>query len=500
MYVCNVGIACGARMGDVCEEKDLPFFVDDVLDAIEYALGDAHTEWGAKRIAAGHSKPFPLKYIEMGNENSSSKMYGDRFNVFYKAIKEKYPQLTLISNMGLGYKSNGNPNRKTDLVDPHFFRTADFFFRKPQLFDAEARDDHKVYVGEYACNRGVDGGNMLAALSEAVFISGMERNGDLVTMSSYAPLLENRNDREWPVNMIWISTDSVVGRSSYYVQKMYAENRPAYNLPTGLVQTDTEREPEKLSEGAVGFGITQTEYKDIRLTTADNRQVATDTNLWEPANNNMNVLKDFTGDNFTLEMKARQLSGKEGFVICFGLFHQPIDLKRYDGWMLNIGNRDNKSITLKKLEKGFVGWSAWEDGSLAQNIETGKWYDIRLEVKPYQVELWVDGVSVYKYAHYAASRNFAIAGYDEKSKEVIVKVVNARETPFQSKINLNGIKEVSPNGRVITLSADNLTDENSFAEPLKITPKEETYYQFGTSFDYTFKPNSFTIFRFKTHD
>jgi alpha-L-arabinofuranosidase len=110
----------------------------------------------------------------------------------------------------------------------------------------------------------------------------------------------------------------------------------------------------------------------------------------------------------------------------------------------------------------------------------------------------MDGVSVYKHSHFTSPRNFAVAGYDETNKEIIVKVVNAKETPFQSKVNLNDIKGVVPDGRVITLAADNITAENSFADPFKIVPKETPYHQFGTSFEYTFKPNSFTILRIKT--
>lgn len=109
------------------------------------------------------------------------------------------------------------------------------FFRNTDLFDHYERGKHTVYVGEYSCNRGVGGGNMWAALSEAAFIGGMERNGDLVKMASYAPLLENRNNRKWPTNLIWFDSEQVVGRGSYYVQKMAVENRPTYNVANDKV-------------------------------------------------------------------------------------------------------------------------------------------------------------------------------------------------------------------------------------------------------------------------
>lgn len=116
------------------------------------------------------------------------------------------------------------------MIDPHWYVDPYFFFRNTTLFDSYERGKYHVYVGEYACNRSVGAGNMLAALSEAAFIGGMERNGDLVTMASYAPLFENCHDRSWETNLIWIDTDQVLGRSSYYVQKMSAENCPTYNV------------------------------------------------------------------------------------------------------------------------------------------------------------------------------------------------------------------------------------------------------------------------------
>ena len=164
--------------------------------------------------------------MEIGNENFGP-IYDRRYNMFYKAIKEKYPDLTLISNYGL----EGSEGADTiEMVDPHWYVEPKHFFNTTRLIDNYERGKHDIYVGEYSCNQNVGGGNMLAALSEAAFLTGIERNGDIVKMASYAPLIENRNDRAWPVNLIWVDNDQVVGRSSYYVQKMFAQNRPDYNL------------------------------------------------------------------------------------------------------------------------------------------------------------------------------------------------------------------------------------------------------------------------------
>ena len=124
MFVCNVGLGCQYRVGDACKDGEVQFYINDVLDAIEYAIGDQSTRWGAKRIAAGHPEPFPLQYIEIGNENWGP-LYNQRFETFYKAIKAKYPQLTLISNHSL--KSDMSGVTGTDMIDPHWYVDPDFY-------------------------------------------------------------------------------------------------------------------------------------------------------------------------------------------------------------------------------------------------------------------------------------------------------------------------------------------------------------------------------------
>jgi alpha-L-arabinofuranosidase len=241
MFVCNVGLGDQYRMGDACSENEIEFYVKDCLDAIEYAIGDKSTTWGARRAADGHPEPFSLKYVEVGNEHWGEE-YKQRFAIFYDAIKEQYPQLQIIYN-AQEFKADTTEQVITDLVDPHFYETPQGFYRKNSFFDNHPRGKYNIYVGEYACNSGVGSGNMAAALSEAAFIDGMERNGDLVTMTSFAPLLENANNRRWPVNLIRFNSEKVIGRSSYYVQKMASLNRPDYNVWNSLndAKKDTSR-------------------------------------------------------------------------------------------------------------------------------------------------------------------------------------------------------------------------------------------------------------------
>ena len=240
MFVCNVGMGCQYRCGDLSTEEEIADYLQNCLDAIEYAIGPVDSEWGAKRAAAGHPEAFPLKYVEIGNENWGEE-YQRRYNIFHKAIREKYPELILINNCGLG---GIGLIEETDMIDPHWYVDPDFFYHSTHLFDDCERGKYTAYVGEYAANQNVGGGNMQGALSEAAFIGGMERNADFVKMCSYAPLFENSNDRVWPVNLIWINSTQVLGRTSYYVQKMAASNRPDYNLGISMTESGEIVDPE----------------------------------------------------------------------------------------------------------------------------------------------------------------------------------------------------------------------------------------------------------------
>lgn len=502
MYVCNVGLGCQYRMADASLENQIQYYVDDCLDAIEYAIGDVDTKWGALRAEHGHPTKFPLKYVEIGNENWGDE-YDKRFDIFYKAVKAKYPELILISNHGI----NGTGKiEKTDMVDPHWYVAPDFFFKNSTIFDNHSRGNYTVYVGEYACNNGVGGGNMLAALSEAAFITGMERNGDLVTMASYAPLLENRNDRAWAVNLIWLDTDQVLGRSSYYVQKMSAENKPTYNVK--LSKNLSGVQPKNLEAGYIGLGSyeTQVEFKDIKVTEGSRTIELNPTDFmnekgaWSFDNDILaqtssepftsRILKGFYGNNYTLELKARKTGGAEGFFIYTGMSED-----NKSGYVFNIGGWGNSSTAVQVYTNGAIG--SVDGISVPHTIATNQWYDIKVVGTSEKAELYMDGELILTYKAESTPLQFFASGYDETAGEMIFKVVNASSLPYSTKVNIDGAKRIEKTGKAISLTAKSGEEENSFDEPQKIYPKESVYNKFGEKFDYTFPPFSFTILRVK---
>ena len=225
LWVCNPGFSDNYRKAEYCKPEELKFYVREALDALEYALGPIDSEWGSKRAANGHPTPFPLKFIEIGNE-ASGEVYHTNYKQFYEAIHPKYPQVKIISN----YKSI--TGGVVEIKDEHKYGSPESFINAFNQYDKADRNGPEIYVGEYGCNRDVGQGNLKGALSEAVYLMGLEKNSDIVTMSSYAPLFFHVNDNAWPVNMIGFDNSRVFGRTSYYINKMMAENRPDIMVKT----------------------------------------------------------------------------------------------------------------------------------------------------------------------------------------------------------------------------------------------------------------------------
>lgn len=499
MFVCNAGIGCQGRVGDACREEDLDAFIQDALDAIDYALGDGTTEWSRKRVENGHPEPFPLQYVEIGNENWGP-VYEKRYDRFYRAIKAKYPRLTLISTLGLGGQRR---HERVDMIDPHWYVAPEFFLSSSRLFDQQERGGYAVYVGEYAVNQQVGGGNLLGALAEAAFLSGMERNSDLVKMASYAPLLENVNDRVWPTNLIWFDSHRVMGRSSYHVQKMYAENRPDYNTATEFEQP---RSGVQVS-GRIGLGgwNTDNEYRELKVTLPDGQVIEADMErgwtpkggTWSAADGTLSqegpgVMRWSIWDSpeefsdCSISVKARKKSGDEGFILYFGMQGET-------GYVLNIGGWGNQTTAFQRM----VGADMPQiPNNIAQQVETGRWYDIRIDIHGDSFTYSLDGKRMLE-AWIEQSRQYVVSGYDETTGEEVIKFVNATEKPFTAGIELAGAESVGRTGKAIVLTSGDPSDENSLDNPEKVVPEERVYKGFSERFTYTFDPWSFTVLRIK---
>jgi alpha-N-arabinofuranosidase len=220
-------------------------FVDDALDEIEYTTGDASTKWGAERVKDGHPAPFPLACVEIGNEDGADKShsYQARFAQFYDAIKAKYPNLKCIDTCGPKYWDHfmAKVERAPDVIDEHYyFHNALEAESSAARYDRYDRNGPKIFVGEWATREGKPTTNMSAALGDAAWMTGLERNSDIVVMASYAPLFVNVNPggMEWMSDLIGYDALTSYGSPSYYAQKMFSTC-----LGDGVVAVTSENIP-----------------------------------------------------------------------------------------------------------------------------------------------------------------------------------------------------------------------------------------------------------------
>lgn len=212
-------------------------YVQDILDLIEYANGDATTTyWGAIRAANGHEQPYDLKYIGLGNENWGD-VYWRNFDALYKEVKAVYPDITVITTSGtwLGGADfdraweEANSKYRDCYVDEHYYTNDSYMYEINNRYDSYDRDGAKVFVGEYAATSPGIGtiqtkSNMLEAIEEAAYMTGFERNSDIVAMTAYAPTFAKINSQNWAVNMIWFDSQKTVLTPSYFTQMLYANN------------------------------------------------------------------------------------------------------------------------------------------------------------------------------------------------------------------------------------------------------------------------------------
>ncbi|HEY4110699.1 alpha-L-arabinofuranosidase C-terminal domain-containing protein [Puia sp.] len=225
-------------------------FVDDALDEIEYITGAVSTPWGARRAKDGHPQPFPLHYVEIGNEDGFdvSGSYEGRYAQFYDAIKARYPQLHIISTVGGKDGLGGRfpaPAGRTEIVDEHYYRNAGQMEENAGQYDHYDRKGPKIFVGEWATREGEPTTNFNAALGDAAWMTGMERNSDLVILSSYAPLFVNVNPggMQWKSDLIGYDALSSFGSPSYHAQKMFSTH-----LGDRIVRLSWENIPTQLQK------------------------------------------------------------------------------------------------------------------------------------------------------------------------------------------------------------------------------------------------------------
>jgi alpha-L-arabinofuranosidase len=488
-------INCGMSHRENIPMDRMQEFVQDALDAIEYCNGPPESTWGSARARNGHPTPFHLKYMEIGNENGGP-AYHERYAQFYDAIKKRHPQMKLVADVP-------TRRRPADLVDEHYYSSPEFFIGQAQRYDGYDRAGPKIYVGEYAVTQGCGRGNLLAAVGEAAFMVGMERNSDVVAMASYAPLFVNVNHRGWNPDLINFDSSRVYGIPSYHVQKMFSEHRGDVVVPIELTAPSCD---ERTKGGAIGVGtwMTQAEFKDLKVTRGDQTLWAADfaegMRGWRllggdwiaadgvirqsnPGQNIRAVAGDKAWTDYTLSLKARKLRGAEGFLILFRVQ----DENQKSWW--NIGGWGNTRHAIEI--GGEVG------RSVPGHIETGRWYDIRIELAGSDIKCYLDDKLIHDMKTPALKSLHASATRVKSTGELILKVVNTSPRKLATDITWGGVSRISPGAHVIVLTSEKPGDENSFENPTKVAPVQLALDIASPKVRYAFPANSVTVIRVK---
>jgi alpha-N-arabinofuranosidase len=243
--ILNCGMACQYNTGEVAPLDQLDPFIQDALDLVEFANGDVTTKWGKLRAAMGHPKPFNLKMMGVGNEQWDVQ-YLERYKLFAKAINTKYPAIKLVTSSGpspsgdkFDYLQKELRAQHVNFLDEHYYQSPDWFMQNASRYDGYDRKSSKIFAGEYAAHikepkNAKDAETMnawVSALAEAAFMTGLERNADVVQMASYAPLLAHVEAWQWRPDLIWFDNLNSVATPNYYVQQLFANNKGTDVVP-----------------------------------------------------------------------------------------------------------------------------------------------------------------------------------------------------------------------------------------------------------------------------
>nr|MDT0656772.1 alpha-L-arabinofuranosidase C-terminal domain-containing protein [Micromonospora sp. DSM 115978] len=503
---------CGQNRATV-DEALLQRHIQDTLDLIEFANGPTTSTWGGLRAEMGHPEPFGLTHLGVGNEENLPDAYFANFERFRAAIEAAYPEIVVIGNSGpddegFTFDRLWELNRAAGvaMVDEHYYNNPDWFLQNNARYDSYDRAGPQVFLGEYASRDN----KLFNSLAEAAYMTGLERNADVVKLAAYAPLLANIDHVQWRPDLIWFDNDESWGTTSYQVQKLFMNNVGDRTVPsrsTGPVITPTP------ITGAVGLSTwaTSATYDDVTVTAPDGTELFSDdfstgAGAWTPveprgtwsvvdgayvqsdttALDTLVKAGNITATEYDLTLKATKNAGAEGFLIAFG-----VQESGHLYWW-NLGGWNNTQGAIQKGQGG-----AKEIVIAKPNrIETGVTYDIRIEVRGSQVRLFLDGELWDSFNDNKVIEPFAhVITEDERRGELIVKVVNAQDTPAVTRIDL-GRRRVHGTARMTVISGDPGEQNTRSAEPIQ--PVTTTVGGIRSTFTRTFEPNSVTFLRIRT--
>ena len=547
--VLTAGLYCQMRgKGAVSMDSDeFQADVQDMLDLIEFANGDENTKWGAVRASMGHPAPFDLTMVAVGNENEGE-LYYERYVAFLEALQnaqendpETYGGVELIFSSGASDGLNGGMylpsyqfakdylNGAEDVssfaaaTDHHYYQSPEWLMQNADYYDPDHYSrtvSHMtdtvyggaipVFVGEYAGRSNT----LRAALAEAAYMTGLERNGDIVKMASYAPLFSSLTARHWAPNLIWFNNETVVPSVNYEVQKLFSVNKGNKLLKSWLSGAQT---PQRSLTGRIGVGVwyTEAEFDNLRVVnTTTGETILSDSfsfpdfkwNWENPNDGNYSIsggvlrhegadmrysdtgdVVYYSGeigtDNYTYTIDAKKTAGEEGFLIPFAVEDQN------NCYFWNLGGWQNTVSCLQKMENGVKTGQILKTVS-DFTVETGKTYRLKITVKGTVVKCYVDGKLLIDYdtAHPAEAEAYQVVSEAENG-DIIIKLVNVTDKKKTFGVM---IRHFMPS--LFTAAYTTLTGESMDAESGELTSGDLTVL--SDCFNYTAAPRSVTVIRF----
>ena len=528
-------------------------YLDDMLDLVEFCRGDETTTWGKVRASLGHAEPFELKYICIGNENEGE-VYYERyveflkyFNEAKKADPELYEGIELIysagaddATSGLNYlpsyefakdyvTENGiGIDEFAGATDQHYYNSPEWFLKNTDYYDEDnySRDVEgmtdtlyggglKVFVGEYAAQSN----RLEAALAEAAFMTGLERNGDIVEMAAYAPLFGNLTATHWAPDLIWFNNNLSTGSINYYVQKLFGNNVGDAVLSSSL--SGAEIKPNDL-KGKVGLGTwyTSAEFDNVVVTDNETGRVLgkdkfTVPSFW------WNWLEASDGDwqekggkliqkqteipyhelgasvyfgsedwsNYTYTFEATKLHGSEGFYIPFLIEDES------NCFYWNIGGWDNTKSGLQRIVNGAKTDAL--PGTISNfTVEEGVTYEIKIVVDGVNIKGYIDGDLQFSYDAESDSlaEAYQVVSVDKETGDIIVKLVNVTDTDRVFAIDIENA-EIETVANVSQVAGDSLDNDNILGAKEDCVMEEFTIEGVSSAFNYTAPKYSVTAIR-----
>jgi alpha-L-arabinofuranosidase len=451
-------------------------------------------------------------FIQSQDENWSMDFI-NRYEIIYKGIKAKHPEIEIVSSAGAGPAGaeydlawDKIPKIGAQWIDEHYYVSADWLFNSTGRYDTFNRKGPKVYVGEYACHLQDKSNSLFAALAEAAMMTGFERNSDIVGMTAYAPLFNKIGSTQWTPDLIWFTNSGSYGTPSYHVQQLFGAHRPDHLLPT-----EAKAETKALSpSGGIGLQtwLSSAEFKEIQVTKGGETLYSFDPSKsldgWSKAvegkweviggalrQTDVRVEKTVISignpdwQDYTIRLKARKLGGAEGFIV---------RLREQNGQHVhvNFGGWNNSSHGIEQNGSNPV---VRKPGS----IETNRWYDVEISLAGDRVSASLDGVGILENVSVptgAAPKVEIVSGYDKSAGEIVVKCVNPRPQICEMKLELIGAEVPAQQARRITLAGE-ATAINDIKHPDRVAPIEDALPVAGNILKVPLQASSLTVFRIK---